>query len=182
MGVVGRPRESKPVLLRTLVLRRGLLRATSASSLCFFRRHKKHAPSSRRATPNKEPITAPAIAPPDKALRREVVRSSELLAAVASDGVDVTVCVTLPPETVTMRMLVTGVGVADDVGRLLDTSVVAATGTTAAAVVLLELDADEVDVACAEEEEILEEEDVCQRTIVSFCGPSVVSSKSFADK
>jgi len=79
-------------------------------------------------------------------------------------------------------MLVTGVGVADDVGRLLDTSVVAATGTTAAAVVLLELDADEVDVACAEEEEILEEEDVCQRTIVSFCGPSVVSSKSFADK
>lgn len=74
--------------------------------------------------------------------------SSEPLAAVG-DGVDVTVCVTMAPETVTIRTLVTGVGVSDELGVLLDTSVVADTGATTGVVVLLvvvEYDVDEDDV------------------------------------
>lgn len=61
-------------------------------------------------------------------------------------GVEVTVCVTILPETVTTRTLVTGDGVMDGVIELLGSSVVAGTGATTAMVVLLEVGATYVDV------------------------------------
>ena len=60
-------------------------------------------------------------------------------------GVEVTVCVTMAPEIVTTRTLVTGDGVSEAVIELLDASVVAGTGATTGAIVLLDVCAYDVE-------------------------------------
>jgi len=84
-------------------------------------------------------MTAPAIAPPDRPLRCSGFKSESL--PDATIGVVVTVCVTIAPDSVTTRTLVTGDGVAEAVIDLLDVSVVAATGVTTGVILLLELGA-----------------------------------------
>ena len=88
-------------------------------------------------------MMAPAIAPPDKPLRCSEFESESPLGATI--GVVVTVCVTIAPDSVTTRTLVTGDGVAEAVVDLLDVSVVAATGAINGVVVPLGLGAYDVD-------------------------------------
>ena len=92
-------------------------------------------------------MTIPAMAPPDRALRCSGARSPESLVG-ARDGVEVTVRVTMAPDTVTTWTLVTGVGVWVGVGAWLEGSVVTGMGTaTGAVMLLLAVDEDEVVVA-----------------------------------
>lgn len=105
---------SKPVLLKTLVLRSillGLLReepepcrgdSGSAASSCFLLRHKRKAPARSRATPTIDPTTAPAIVPSETPFSSGC---SLVSAPGATTAVLVTVWVTGPPDTVTTRVL-----------------------------------------------------------------------------
>jgi len=150
--LVGRPpRESRPVRLRTLMLRRGLVgppawvipaAASSESRCCFRRRRRRKARMRRRARARRVPMTTPAIAPGERWLRWRDWRSAALDGA--GKGVEVTVCVTIAPERVTTRRLVTGV--ADCGGGVLEVWVMAGTGATTGGLVLLEVDkAEDVD-------------------------------------
>jgi hypothetical protein len=75
------------------------------------RRQRRKITRARRARKARTPITMPAMAPPVSDLRDEASLLSSLEGTTI--GVDVTVCVTTSPEIVTMRVLVTGDGVAD---------------------------------------------------------------------
>ena len=103
-----------PVLLSTLVVRFGREVPPASESLLFFRRQSRNAASARAASPTKLPMTMPAIAPPDNPSRWIGSVFDELPGA--GNGVDVTVCVTLAPDTVTTRTLVYAEVVDDGVG------------------------------------------------------------------
>lgn len=82
------------------------------------------------ATPSREPTTAPAISPPERPFRSSEASWPCASAPGVTIGVDVTVSVTLAPETVTTRMLVIGDGVADGMVELLGDVVGTGAGAT----------------------------------------------------
>ena len=65
--------------------------------------------SASRARPTTEPTTAPAMVPPETFLRW--IDCCSEFGFMYGTGVEVTVCVTAPPETVTTLVEVTGLGV-----------------------------------------------------------------------
>lgn len=88
-------------------------------------------------------MTTPAIAPSERESRCSALASA--CAPPAIIGVDVTVCVTLAPETVTTRTLVTGDGVAEGVMELLGSSVATGPGAMYRLVVPLKLPTSKLD-------------------------------------
>jgi hypothetical protein len=86
----------------------------SSAVLFLFLRQRRKMSAATKAMPARTPITIPAIAPAE----RPWSRSTEMLSLApgAGTGVEVTVCVTTPPEIVVTIMLVTGVGVTEDCG------------------------------------------------------------------
>jgi len=95
-------------LLNTLALRFKLLVVVESRLFRLLRRRRK-ATSANKARPMIAPTTAPAIVPPETFLRWAVCWSESGLRY--GTGVDVTVCVTAAPETVTTSVDVTGLGV-----------------------------------------------------------------------
>lgn len=142
--------DSRPVLLRTLVLRSILLRAEpepepdlgdsgSDVSDCLLR-HRKNAPARRRATPATEPTTAPATVPPETPL--DSFSCSESAPGVTT-AVLVTVWVTGAPERVTTRVLTKVVWESESVSAAVEEGLLV---TTAAWVEVRESDVDVDDV------------------------------------
>jgi len=116
------PRESKPALLRTLTFLVIFFLeppAAAAVSSVFFRRQRRKAAIAKMAKPATTPITIPATAPPDRPSLREMSTLSLLALPTTTVGVEVTVRVTISPETVVSIMLVTGVADAVVCGGLL---------------------------------------------------------------
>jgi len=114
-------------LLNMLTLRFILLMplgfsAPAAALSCFFRRHRRKAPSTIAATPSREPTTAPAIAPSESPFCTAWESACASTPGVTM-GVDVTVSVTLAPDRVTTRTLVIGDGIGVGVMEVLDSVV-----------------------------------------------------------
>ena len=90
--------------------------ATAPSVSLYFRRlHSKKAAEKSAASPINTPRTMPAIAPPDNPFRCIVTESDALPGfMITVDGVDVTVCVTIVPDTVVTWTVVLGATLIDD--------------------------------------------------------------------
>jgi hypothetical protein len=87
----GLPRDKRPVLLRTLVVRLGLEEPPwPSASWFFFRLHSRKAAKAMAARPSRMPSTIPAIAPLDNDLRGDSADAGESPLLITT-GVVVTV-------------------------------------------------------------------------------------------